>query len=444
MGKKKDMSAYKEEFCDGAVKQGYDREKAGKLFELIEKFAGYGFNKSHSAAYAMITFQTAYLKCYYPQEFMAALLTSEKDNTDKVVKYIDEVKRLGIELLAPSINKSVIEFSAINTEDDKEAILFGLGAIKGVGESAISKILEARSEREFDSLDDFISRIDTSKVNKKVIESLIKSGSLDEFGYSRRALLEHIEEIIKAAQESARAKKMAENSLFGDDVELTNVKVEISNMPEYDLKKLLELEKETIGFYISGHPLDEFKEEIDEIDYTLSSEIENLGDGSEALFIGKIESMTEKISKKGNKFTILSLMDFHGSIELTIFSKMVQKLENMNKEKPICFKVSIGKDDRGVNIRVLKILELEDAKKEKTKIKQQEVQLEPKVISIDIQENEVEKLEKLYQTVQQNYGKRALKLILNYDDKKIVIETRLAVSDEIDNALKEFEWCKVS
>jgi len=153
---------------------------------LIEKFAGYGFNKSHSAAYAMVTFQTAYLKCYYPQEFMAALLTSEQDNTDKIVKYIDEVKRLGIKLLPPSIQHSLIEFSAITDSDGEEAILFGMGAIKGVGNAAISKILEARAEAPFADISDFISRIDSSKVNKKVLESFIKSGSFDDFGYTRR------------------------------------------------------------------------------------------------------------------------------------------------------------------------------------------------------------------------------------------------------------------
>ncbi len=444
MGKKKDMSGYKEEFCDGAVKQGYEREKAGKLFELIEKFAGYGFNKSHSAAYAMITFQTAYLKCYYPQEFMAALLTSEQDNTDKIVKYIDEVKRLGIKLLPPSVNKSFIEFSAITTEDGEEAILFGLGAVKGMGSSAISKIIEARQEKEFESLDDFISRIDTTKVNKKVIESLIKSGSLDEFGYSRRALLEGVEEIIKTAQEGARAKKMAENSLFGDDIELTSMKVDIPNMPEYDMKRVLELEKETMGFYISGHPLDEFREEINSIDYTLSSDIENLGDGSEALFIGKIESVVEKTSKKGNKFTVLSLMDFHGSIELTVFSKIAQKLESLDKEEPVCFKVKIGRDDRGINIRVLKVMNIKDAKKEKTKTTAIEVEVEPKTLIVEFEDENTSRLEELYRLVKQNYGNRPLRLIITSKLQDVVIETFLKVSDEIDEKIQKLNFVKVA
>ncbi len=447
MGKKKDMSGYKEEFCDGAVKQGYDREKAGKLFELIEKFAGYGFNKSHSAAYAMITFQTAYLKCYYPQEFMAALLTSEQDNTDKIVKYIDEVKRLGIKLLPPSVNRSFIEFSAITTEEGDEAILFGLGAVKGMGSSAISKIIEAREEREFESLDDFISRIDTTKVNKKVIESLIKSGSLDEFGYTRRALLEGIEEIIKTAQEGARAKKMAENSLFGDDIELTSMKVEIDNVPEYDMKRVLELEKETIGFYISGHPLDDFREEINSINYTLSSEIENLGDGSKTLFIGKVESVTEKISKKGNRFSVVSLMDLHGSIELTLFSKLAKQLEEFDKEKPICFKVSVSRDDRGVNIRVLQIMELEDAKKQKIETKDvlKEAPLgEPKSLIIEFAEENLQRLEELYGYVRECSGNRPLEIVLTSKLQDVVIKTGFTVSDELDKKLDSLDFVRVA
>ena len=368
MGKKKDMSGYKVEFCDGAEKLGYDREKAAKLFELIEKFAGYGFNKSHSAAYAMITFQTAYLKTYYPQEFMAALLTSEQDNTDKIVKYIDEVKRLGIKLLPPSINSSLIEFSAIKTQDAEDAILFGLGAIKGIGDSAISRILEARSSGKFKDMADFISRIDTSKVNKKAIESLIKSGSFDEFGHSRRALLDHIEKIIEAGSECARARKMAVGSLFGDEEEMVSVRLEIEDLPEFDLKRVLELEKETMGFYISGHPLDEFRELIGSIPHRLSSDVDSIEDET-VLFIGKVEAITEKISKKGNKFGLINLMDFHGNIEFMVFLNILQKIQQMDLEKPIGFIINVTRDDRGVNLNCKDALSLEELNKEKDKLK---------------------------------------------------------------------------
>ena len=444
MGKKKIdyMKQKAEEFAQGAVNKGLDRSHAIELFDLIEKFAGYGFNKSHSAAYAMITFQTAYLKCYYPQEFMAALLTSEQDNTDKIVKYIDEVKRIGLKLLPPSIQHSLIEFSAITDSNGEEAILFGMGAIKGVGNAAISKILEARADAPFADMSDFISRIDSSKVNKKVLESFIKSGSFDDFGYSRRALLENIDGIIDASAECSRAKKMAEYSLFGDAEEMTTVQVNIENIAEFDNKRILELEKETIGFYISGHPLDAFRAEIDEMNYTLSSERDQIEDGSKALFIGKVEGITEKISKKGNKFGIISLMDFHGSMELTVFEKQLEALSRMDIEKPLCFKVEVTNDGQNAKIRVMKIMELSEAKKEKIETKVIEVPLDPKVLLIDLSDDTT-KLDLLYQLVRQSTGRRPLHLIITSKLQDVVIETGFGVDDSFDEKIAELAYVKV-
>ena len=444
MGKKKIdyMKQKAEEFADGAVRQGLDKDHAIELFGLIEKFAGYGFNKSHSAAYAMVTFQTAYLKCYYPQEFMAALLTSEQDNTDKIVKYIDEVKRLGIKLLPPSIQQSWVEFSAITDTDGQEAILFGLGAIKGVGNAAISKILEARVDAPFEDLSDFISRIDSSKVNKKVMESFIKSGSFDCFGYSRRALLEGIDGIIEASAECSRAKKMAEYSLFGDMAEMTTVQVNVSNLPEFEGKRILELEKETIGFYISGHPLDAFRSQIDEMNYTLSSEIDQIENGSKALLIGKVEGVTEKISKKGNKFGVVSLMDFHGNIELTVFEKQLEVLNGCDLDNPLCFKVEVSNDEQGVKTRVLKIMNLEDAKKEKIDTKVIEIPLDPKILKIDLSDN-LERLEVLYQKVREHSGRRPLHLIITSKLQDVVIETSFGVDDTLDESILDLDFVSI-
>jgi len=444
MGKKKadEMAKYNKEFSERAVGLGYKYENASTLFDLIEKFAGYGFNKSHSAAYAMITFQTAYLKCYYAEEFMAALLTSEQDNTDKVVKYIDEVKRLGIKLLPPSIQNSLVEFSAFEDEEGNEAILFGLGAIKGVGNAAISKILEARAEKPFADMSDFISRIDSSKVNKKVIESFIKSGSFDAFGYSRRALLESIDAIIDAGAECSRAKKMAENSLFGDNEEMTTVSVTIPMLSEYDNKRMLELEKETIGFYISGHPLDAFRAQIDEMHYTLSSEKDQIEDGSKALFIGKVEGITEKISKKGNKFGIISLMDFHGSMELTIFEKQLDMLSKMDLEKPLCFKVDVTNDGQATKMRVMKIMDLDEAKKEKIETKVIEVPSEPKVLIVDLSDDTA-RLEFLYTKVRESAGKRPLHLLIRSKLQNILIETSFCVDDTLDEKVRELGYVEV-
>ncbi len=449
MGKKikEEMDRLKGEFANGAQKKGFDRAKAEELFDLIVKFAGYGFNKSHSAAYAMITFQTAYLKTYYTAEFMAALLTSEADNTDKIVKYIDEVKHLGIKLLPPDIKKSMIEFS-VNIEDKKEVILFGLGAIKGVGSKAIESIIEAREKKQFSDLSDFVSRVDMQKVNKRVLEALIKSGAMDSFGHSRHSMLEQIEKIVTAGQEAARAHKMAVNSLFGDDEEMVNIRVEIGELPEYESKTILELEKETLGFYVSGHPLDEFRDEINSIKHTLSSEVDTLADGSHALFIGKIEDITTKISKKGNKFGIVNLMDLHGNIEITVFEKMLAQLEMMDKTKPISFKVAISKDDQFTRMRVLKIVDLQSAKKEKVEIKKEVAPKKPPediFVKIELSK-EFTMLEKLYKLAKEHPGDRPLKLIISSNEHKqdIVIESKICVHDSVVEKLEQITFLKVA
>ncbi|CAA6806893.1 MAG: DNA polymerase III alpha subunit (EC, partial [uncultured Sulfurovum sp.] len=232
MGKKikEEMDKLKEEFAVGAGKKGFDMATARELFDLIVKFAGYGFNKSHSAAYALITFYTSFLKNYYPTEFMAAILTLEKNNTDKVIKYVDELKSLNIELRPPNINRSLLVFQADEIEG-KKIVFFGMGAIKGAGDVAINSIIATRDEGgEFKDMNDFVSRIDASKVNKRVIESLAKSGAFDDFGHSRCALISQVEAITEAAGKAMLAKKQAVGSLFGDAEEMTTVTVNISDM----------------------------------------------------------------------------------------------------------------------------------------------------------------------------------------------------------------------
>ena len=436
MGKKSDMSAYNDEFASGAQKLGYDYAQASKLFDLIEKFAGYGFNKSHSAAYAMVTFQTAWLKTYYPNEFMAALLTSDKDNMDKVVRYIDEVKRMGIELSPPDICDSLLEFSAIS-KDDKEVILFGLGAIKGVGSAAIESMLLERMENgDYASLEDFVNRIEPSKVNKRVIESIIKAGGFDRYGHSRKALLDQIELIIDTAKDASMARKNAQGSLFGDDAEITSVKLALSNSDEYSLKEILEFEKEILGFYVSGHPLDEFREKLEELDYSLSSEISAIKDGSHAIFIGKVEDIVKKTSKKGNQFAIVSLMDFHGNIEIMLFSDKLEQLQAMDLSEPIAFKAKITHTDMFTRIGVSKIMTLKDAKKETKKVKKEirEIPQEPINLSIRLDESTTI-LEELYRLIRQNPGNRELKITIISKLQNVVIDSAIRVDSKIITAL---------
>ena len=444
MGKKDIQYIEKEKahFAEGAASQGLDGKKAEELFDLILKFAGYGFNKSHSAAYAMITYRTAYLKAYYGGAFMAALLTSEMDNTDKIVKYIDEIKRMGIELLPPSVAKSSIDFRPTK-EGDKEFILFGLGAIKGVGAAALESVLESRNDGEFTDISDFVSRIDSQKVNKKVLESLSKSGSMDSFGYSRRALLFNVEALVEAAHASSRAKKEAGGSLFGDNEEMTKASVTISNMPEFEPKEILEFEKETLGFYVSGHPLDSFRSKIDAIQHTLSSEIDELADGSNTMIIGKVENITHKISKKNNrKFAILTIMDFHGSVELMIFDDHVKALEGMNLEEPVVITINVSKTEQFTRINARKILTLDEAKKQKVDIRKEkpkEPELAPlklKGVRVTINiDKDVSILDKIKELAIGLPGNNKLVLEIVGKEERVEIDTQLFVSDEFEKRL---------
>ncbi|MCB4759526.1 MAG: DNA polymerase III subunit alpha, partial [Sulfurovum sp.] len=437
MGKKikEEMDKLKGEFSKGAREKGFNPKKAEELFDLIVKFAGYGFNKSHSAAYAMITFYTTFLKLYYPTEFMAAMLTLERNNTDKVVKYVDALKCMNIKLLSPDINRSGQEFEAHHIEEN-ESVIFGLSAIKGAGDIAIHSIIEARGDKPFKDLSDFISRIDQGKVNKKVVESLIKAGAFDGFGYSRKAMLTQIDEIIEATKKAGEAKKMAVGSLFGEGEEMTSVQLQLKEMEEFEAMEILEMEKESLGFYVSGHPLDKYRQTLEDIEYTLSSEIDDLADGSQVLFIGKIESITEKISKRGNKFGIASIMDLHGNIELMLFENRLKELEeNFDITKPIAFKVKITKDRDFTRMNILKIESLKDANKIKVNVKKEqhhtsEPEQPPLILAVNLMPDS-KIVESLMCLVERYPGKYPLELHIKSKLADVVIESRYKVSEMI-------------
>jgi len=347
MGKKdKDlMSKFAQDFASRAQKQGFNRDNAVSLFELIEKFAGYGFNKSHSAAYALITFQTAYLKTYYTCEFMSALLSSERDNTDKVTRYIDELKRLKIELIAPNINISQIDFSVKYAQNpDDNAVVFGLSAIKGIGEKALEPIIAIREkDGEFRSLEDFIERTGEC-INKKSLDSLIRAGALDVFGLNRQTLIYNIPAILEYITKTKKLKEKSQNSLFGVD-DLGSIPFDVEKQESESISDKLAMEKETLGIYISGHPLDNYQEEISKVNYTLSSDLKNYDD-TKVMIVGKIEEIDEKISKRGNKFALLDILDMHGNIIITAFENKVKELDKKNINKPLAFIIQINDNNR--------------------------------------------------------------------------------------------------
>jgi len=298
-------------------------------------------------------------------------------------------------------------------------------------------MLEEREENgDYKSWQDFVNRIEPSKVNKRVIEAIIKSGGFDRYGYSRKALLDQIELIIETAKKASEAKKNAVGSLFGDDDEITTVELQLKNSEEYELKEILEFEKETLGFYVSGHPMDDFRAEIDELNYTLSSELESAKDGSQAIFIGKVEDITIKMSKKGNQFGIVNLMDFHGNIEIMLFSDKLEKLSEMDKEEPIAFKGRITHTDFGPRIGISKIMTLKEAKKETKKVKKEIQEAPPEPINLSVRmAHDSMVLESLYSLIRQNPGNRPLTITIVSKLHNVVIDSAIRVDTKILTAL---------
>ena len=262
MGKKKpeEMARQRAVFLDGCASNDIDKDLAGNIFDLVEKFAGYGFNKSHSAAYALLSYQTAWLKCHHPAAFMAAVMSADMDNTEKVVGLIDECKIMGLTVESPDINRSAVRFSVI---DDK-TVLYGLGAIKGVGEAALANVLEARdSSGPFDSLDDLCRRASPGTVNKRVLEALVKAGAVDALGPNRASLWQHLPSALRGADQCHKNQAAGMDDLFGlgDALEADAPELMVT-LPNWSDRERLRAEKDTLGLYLSGHPINEYLDEI--------------------------------------------------------------------------------------------------------------------------------------------------------------------------------------
>lgn len=461
MGKKKvdEMMRLKKEFADGAQKQGFDRIKAEDLWELIVKFAGYGFNKSHSAAYAMITYQTAYLKTYYEHEFMAAMLTSETSRIESVAKYIDEVKSLGIDIVPPHVNISENNFGVGEFEGVKK-IIFGLSAIKGLGEAPIDNIIQEREKNgAYESLEDFIARVDFSKLTKRSLEPLIKSGGLDNLGYSRRSMLENIDMLCEKGREKDKAKEMMSSSLFGDGNVEINVELSFANKDEHDIRILLDYEYECMGIYVSGHPLDDFRESISGIKGVAKSiELENLQPDSVCMLVGKVLAIKRKISKKSGKpFGTIEFLDYGGKIELMAFEKHLDIFETLALQEPIAIKCKIEEKNDSFNVRILKILTLKEAltqppitlcfKPEANEdvipinMKVSEVDLcVPLCVVVDAQCIQDGILEKIKAHAKHAKGERELHLRIKDDNLGYTFVSNLKVHSSIKEAFAELEW----
>ncbi len=321
MGKKKAEVMQKERagFLEGCSKNGVEAKTAGEIFDLMEKFAEYGFNKSHSAAYGLITVQTAWLKAHHPVEFMAALLTSEKDETDKVVAHIAEARANGHQVLPPDVNLSDLEFSV-----SEGRIRFGLGAIKGVGESAIEAIAESRGRVPFRNLFDFCERVDLRRVNRKVIEALVKAGAFDFEKRPRRQLFETIDQALERGSTAQRDRAVGQKSLFGDDPAAPGAQLSAAMRNEYvpceewSEKERLSYEKEAIGFYVSGHPLHQYEKELRRYARPAAS-VQRARREERATVAGIVAALRERPTKTGKRMAWITLEDLSGSVDVVCF-----------------------------------------------------------------------------------------------------------------------------
>ena len=333
MGKKKIevMEEQRASFIQRSVENNIDKQKAEHIFDLIAKFAEYGFNKSHSAAYAYIAYQTAYLKAHYKEYFLSALLTSEKNNTDKIAKYIEECNRLKITVLPPDINDSYQDF-AVAKNGNKKVIRFGFGAIKNVGSAAIENIIKTRESGRFDSIFDFLKRVDTRKVNKKVMESLIKSGCFDSLHKNRASLLASFENLLEWANKKESKPKNMQSLFGGSEAEKENTPklVDAQEMKEADV---LKYEKELLGFFISANPLNKYKSIIESIATATSENLSKTG-SSGVVLAGIPIAVRKTKTKRKETMAFVKFMDSKGTFEATLFPKLYeQKKELVESDK---------------------------------------------------------------------------------------------------------------
>ena len=376
MGKKKpeEMAKQRAVFEDGAASQGVDPELAMKIFDLVEKFAGYGFNKSHSAAYALVSYQTAWLKAHYPAQFMAATMSSDMDKTDKVVTFIEEVRNMGLTLLPPDVNRGEFQF----TVDRENNIIYGLGAIKGLGEGPVASILEARAEGPFSDLFDFCARIDPRKVNKRALEALVRSGAVDNLGpgididYDRSVMFTAIPEAVKAAEQSAANANAGMADLFGEVVPSStddgDCYQEFTQVKRWSMKERLNGEKETLGLYLTGHPIDEYEEQLAQLVSCRISQVRP--DKKNQSVAGLVVAFRVMKTKKGDNMAFVTLDDRTGRIEVAVFSDTYNTYRDyLFKDALLVIDGQISHDDYsgGLKMRADKVLDIAQARQESIK-----------------------------------------------------------------------------
>lgn len=450
MGKKikEEMDQHRVRFMKGATERGHDPKKSEELFDLMYKFADYGFNKSHAAAYSVVTLQTAWIKCHYPAEFFAALLSTELSDTDKIVKYSKDAAKHNLVVRSPNVNFSSYLFDVHGDE-----IYFGLGAIKGVGETAVLAIIEARNElpeKRFHSLDEFFNTIDLRRVNKKVVECLIKSGAFDDFGYHRAQLMNNYQKFLDRAQGLMKDRELGQSSLF-DLGPSTETKVEMDSCAPWSRTQTLALEKEVLGFYLSDHPLKGYEKLSD---VWTSAKISNLPEfyrqmseqqeqspkskqkmdwkaareaqKKKVVVAGLISDVRELITKKGTRMAFGKIEDLTGSVEMVVFPDAFAKYEMMLKEeRPVLIHGALEVEENVAKIMVEAISTFEESLQKAKKV------------TMNLSQISEQEFQRLFSIIKQHPGETELilELTLVEFNKKIQIQSgqvpRVKVSSEL-------------
>jgi DNA polymerase-3 subunit alpha len=358
MGKKKkeEMAAQRAKFMAGCLANKVPEKKAERIFNLMEEFAGYGFNKSHSCAYALLAYQTAYLKVHYPVEFMAALLTSDAGNTDKTVKYINEARGMSISILPPDVNESDLYFTPVN-----EAIRFGLAAIKNVGENTAKAIRESRvAQGEFRSLYDFCERIEPRFLNKRVFESLIKSGAMDSLG-PREGMLASVDDAINALQRASRSRESGQHGLFGTAAAPAPILFELREAAPCSEEERLTSEYAMLGFYVSGHPLARYASRLQDMKALTFDQVEGQRNNKEITVAALIVGIRPMRTRKGARWGIFTLQDMTGVQEMLVFPETFTRLEAMLKPGvPLLLKAKVQVEEAGTRLSLQEARRLED------------------------------------------------------------------------------------
>jgi DNA polymerase-3 subunit alpha len=445
MGKKKreEMALHEEKFINGAVARQINQEKAAEIFKLMAQFADYGFNRSHSVAYAYLAYQTAYLKAHYPAYFYAAVLSNESNDTTKIYKYSSELRSTGLQFLPPDINESDADFTPLNN-----AVRFGLSAIKGLGASGIQTIIEARKGKKFTSLFDFTSRLDQGFLNRRGLESLISAGAFDTLMPEetnvfqwRASLFSDLDAALSHGQKSWQNKIRGQNDLFGaSEASTDDTKVQFKNVPPWSSAELSKQEKAAVGFYLSNHPLDAYKQILTALKIVNVAEIEVIKPGDKIVLAGIVSGMQVRHSKKGNRFCIFRFEDQSVGVKCLAWAEAFAKNSQIIKDDELLIIEGKVESGEGQEITII----LEDARKLADALPQK-----ARLASITLPKKKLCEsfLEELFTTLSRDKGNCEVSLKISMENKfELILQSqplRIQGSSRLENELIE-KGCQVN